>query len=116
VGLPRRSPIRQASTSQAVPGGHQMLGHTITAILAGQCPGRTRGYPSHFELRNSWNGAPWTAWDTRRALKTGSGWTCAHELFHGTQYAMTWDLAGYASLDDFPLSWIEARVLMEEWL
>ena len=33
--------------------------------------------------------------------------TCAHELFHAVQYAMSWDVKESIFLDDFPLSCIE---------
>jgi hypothetical protein len=74
-----------------------------------------KGYPSHFELRNSWNGAPWRDMGYEAHPENGIRVTCAHELFHGVQYAMTWNVVYQVNLDDFPLGWIEgAAVLMEE--
>jgi len=77
-------------------------------------PAGPKGYPSHFELRNDWNGDPWTDLGYEARPENGIRVTCAHELFHGVQYAMTWNVSGL-SLDNYPLSWIEGTaVLMEE--
>jgi hypothetical protein len=74
-----------------------------------------KGYSSHIELRNNWNGSEWSAKQYDVHPANGIRVTCAHELFHGVQYAMTWNLPEISSLDDFPLSWIEgSAVLMEE--
>jgi hypothetical protein len=77
-------------------------------------PTGPKGYPSHFELRNNWNGDPWTDLGYEAHPENGIRVTCAHELFHGVQYAMTWNVYGL-SLDNYPLAWIEGTaVLMEE--
>jgi hypothetical protein len=74
-----------------------------------------KGYPSHIELRNNWNGAPWKNMGYEAHPENGIRVTCAHELFHGVQYAMSWNVVDQVNLDDFPLTWIEgAAVLMEE--
>ncbi|MBN2189001.1 MAG: hypothetical protein JW699_06075 [Chitinispirillaceae bacterium] len=78
-------------------------------------PAGPKGYPSHFELRNRWTGTPWTGMGYEAHPENGIRVTCAHEFFHGVQYAMTWNVVGYTGLDDFPLSWIEGTaVFMEE--
>jgi len=74
-----------------------------------------KSYPSYLELRNNWNGAPWTGMGYDLHPENGVRVTCAHELFHGVQYAMTWNVVGMINLDNFPLTWIEgSAVLMEE--
>jgi hypothetical protein len=75
--------------------------------------GTPPGYTSYIELRNNWNGAPWTSLGYEAHPENGIRVTCAHEFFHGVQYAMTWSDTGW--MDDFPLSWLEGTaVLMEE--
>jgi hypothetical protein len=73
-----------------------------------------RGYPSYFEMRNSWNGSPWNTLGYEARPEDGIRVTCVHELFHCIQYAMAWNVVYYIP-DNFPLGWLESTaVLMEE--
>ncbi len=74
-----------------------------------------KGYTSHIEIRNTWSGSEWNALGYTMHPENAVRVTCAHELFHGVQYAMTWNLPYDDQLDNFPLAWIEGTaVLMEE--
>lgn len=74
-----------------------------------------KGYTSYIEIRNEWSGSEWRDLGYDLHPENGIRVTCAHELFHGVQYAMTWNLPYDSQLDDFPLTWIEGTaVLMEE--
>jgi hypothetical protein len=74
-----------------------------------------RGYMSLFQIRNHWNGSIWSDLGYQERPADGIRVTCAHELFHSVQYAMTWNTPGGDDLDDFPLDFIEGTaVLMEE--
>ncbi|MBD3242838.1 MAG: hypothetical protein GF331_19760 [Chitinivibrionales bacterium] len=76
------------------------------------------GFSSYFELRCNWNGGEWrdvAGNDYEANPEKAVHITCAHEFFHGVQYAMTHVLASAVDLDYFPEGWIEATaVLMEE--
>lgn len=74
--------------------------------------GAAKGYTSHFELRNEWNSALWDSLGYRKHPEYGAQVTCAHELFHGIQYAMSWN----SDNDDFPLSWLEGTAVLMEGL
>jgi hypothetical protein len=79
----------------------------------------TIGCPSYIELRNEWsdpyywNRPPYI--DYYIHPEKGIRVTCAHEFFHGIQYAMTKKVVGNVWLDDYPVSWTEgSAVLMED--
>ncbi len=76
------------------------------------------GFASRIELRNNWNGPMWrdvAGNDYEAHPELAIHITCAHEYLHAIQYTMTHELPAPTSLDDFPVSWIEATaVLMEE--
>ncbi|MBN1128773.1 MAG: hypothetical protein JXA71_07290 [Chitinispirillaceae bacterium] len=75
----------------------------------------SKGYASIFQLRNHWNGDLWESFGYDKRPQDGIRVTCAHELFHAVQYAMTWNTLFGDDLDDFPLGFIEGTaVLMEE--
>ncbi|NLG18167.1 MAG: hypothetical protein GX556_12615 [Fibrobacter sp.] len=76
---------------------------------------REKGYPSYITLRNDWSGDEWSDLGYNEHPEDGARVTCAHELFHAVQYAMTWNVNDGIFLDDFPMTWIEgSAVLMEE--
>ena len=76
---------------------------------------RKKGYPSYITLRNDWSGNEWRELGYNEHPEDGARVTCAHELFHAVQYAMTWNVNDGIFLDDFPMTWIEgSAVLMEE--
>ena len=74
------------------------------------------GFTSSIELRNEWNGwniPPYLDYQNHpeKAVRV----TCAHELFHGVQYAMARNVVSDVYLDDFPVAWLEGTaVSMEE--
>jgi hypothetical protein len=81
----------------------------------GKRPDSARGYMSLFQIRNSWKGSRWTELGYQENPVDGIRVTCAHELFHSVQYAMTWNTPLGNDLDNFPLTFIEGTaVLMEE--
>ena len=76
---------------------------------------RKKGYPSYLTLRNDWSGSEWRSMGYDKHPEDGIRVTCAHELFHAVQYAMTWNVQNGIYLDDYPLTWIEgSAVMMEE--
>lgn len=82
----------------------------------GQQAGAQKGYASHIVMRNNWNGAVWSnlGYDTHpeNAIRV----TCVHELFHGVQFAMTWESPSADSLDDYPGGWLEGTAVLMEGL
>ena len=93
----------------------QMTGYYGLTYVDKKAAGSQKGYPSYISLRNDWSGKEWTGTGYQQRPQDGIRVTCAHELFHAVQYAMSWNVVGDIFLDDFPLSWIEgSAVLMEE--
>jgi hypothetical protein len=74
--------------------------------------GASKGFTSHIELRNEWNSDLWNSLGYREHPENGVRVTCAHEFFHGIQYAMSWN----SDNDDFPLSWLEGTAVLMEGL
>jgi hypothetical protein len=71
-----------------------------------------RGFPSYLELRNNWNGSDWVPMGYNLHPENAIRVTCAHEHFHGIQYAMAWNTN--LVIDDFPLTWIEGTAVCME--
>jgi hypothetical protein len=92
--------------------GDDDYGYTF---VMGKEAGVGRGFTSLFQVRNDWNGDTWKRLGYQDRPVDGVRVTCAHELFHAVQYAMTWDAPMGNDLDDFPLTFLEATaVLMED--
>lgn len=74
--------------------------------------GATKGWSSHFELRNEWNEVLWDNLGYKQHPENGAKVTCAHEFFHGVQYAMSWSEGN----DYFPICWLEGTAVLMEGL
>jgi len=75
----------------------------------------TRGWRSYIEINSDWSGYEWAALGYNKRPIDALRVTCAHELFHAVQYAMSWNVTATVWLDNFPYSWTEgSAVLMED--
>jgi hypothetical protein len=72
--------------------------------------GKSTGFTSFIEMRNSWAGWSKQGYDVHP--EWGAQVTCVHELFHGVQYAMAWN----DDIDYFPNTWLEGTAVLMEGL
>lgn len=74
-----------------------------------------RGFKSHIEINSDWSGSEWVPYGYNKRPFDALRVTCSHELFHAVQYAVSWEVRGYAYLDNFSYGWTEgSAVLMED--
>jgi len=74
-----------------------------------------RGFKSHIEINSDWSGREWADLGYNERPLDALRVTCAHELFHAIQYAISWNVQHNVYLDDFSLGWTEGgAVLMED--
>lgn len=74
------------------------------------------GFASYIEIENDWAESWWAVepTDYRDRPYDAAYITCAHELFHGSQYAMAHSTLHY--IDDYPVGWLEGTAVMMEEL
>ncbi|MDG5817014.1 hypothetical protein QA601_18095 [Chitinispirillales bacterium ANBcel5] len=93
----------------------QAYGHYGITHVRDQAGEGLPGFMSFIEINNDWSDPSWAEYGYNENPFDAVRVTCAHELFHAVQYAMTWDVQGNIYLDHFPVSWIEGTaVLMED--